>query len=326
MPRLGEFDLIRQLFAPLTRGAAGAYNLTDDAASISPSHGCEVVVTKDALVAGVHFFGDDPADLIARKSLRVNLSDLAAKGAKPLGFFMALALPDAADDDWIRKFAEGLGKDIDAFECPLFGGDTVSTPGPAMVSITAFGEVKQGQMVRRSGAMPGDILCVSGTIGDAALGLDVLKGAYEPLGAEHKSFLVDRYRLPQPRLTLGRREAARDSACLDISDGLVADVGHICEASGVGVEIDAEKVPLSVAARAVLSSDAQSLTRILTGGDDYELAFAVPPANLAAARSYGQACGVAVTEIGRFTEGSGVTVLGGHGRPLALSSGGYSHR
>jgi thiamine-monophosphate kinase len=326
MSRSGEFDLIRRLLAPLTRGAPGAFNLTDDAAVLAVSHGCEMVVTKDAVVADVHFFPDDPPDLIARKALRVNLSDLAAKGAKPVGFFMALMLPESIDDAWLETFTHGLGQDIDAYQCPLMGGDTTATPGPLAVSITAIGEVKTGHMTQRAGALPGDVLCVSGTIGDAALGLAVARGEYPQLSAAHRAFLLDRYRLPQPRLTLGQAEASRDSACIDISDGLCADVDHICARSGVAAVIEADKVPLSDAARAALTLRSAALSSILTGGDDYELAFAVPPANLAAARAHGAKVGVPVTAIGRLEAGRGVSVLDGAGRPVKLASLGYEHR
>lgn len=326
MPRLGEFDFIRQLLAPLTRNTPGAFNLTDDAASLTIGHGCELVLTKDAVVAGVHFLADDAPDLIARKALRVNLSDLAAKGAKPVGFLMALALPDSIDDAWLRSFTAGLGADVNTFACPLLGGDTVSTPGPLTISITALGEVKAGHMIHRHGALSGDIICVSGTIGDAALGLDVARGAYADLGDAHKQFLLDRYRMPQPRLSLGQALANRDSACLDISDGLCADVGHICAQSGVGAVIELANVPLSAAARAAVHRDPAAVERILTGGDDYELALAIPPANLSATQEHGRKVGVNVTPIGRFVAGSGVTVLDGNGKALALSSAGYRHR
>ncbi|MBL8645110.1 MAG: thiamine-phosphate kinase [Rhodospirillaceae bacterium] len=326
MARLGEFEFIRQLLAPLSQGAPGAFNLTDDAATVTVGHGCELVITKDALVAGVHFFADDAPDLIARKALRVNLSDLAAKGAKPVGFLMALALPDQISDDWLRAFTSGLAQDVTAFACPLVGGDTTATPGPLTISITALGEVKTGHFIRRSGALSGDILCVSGTIGDAALGLDAAKGAYEALSQEHRQYLLDRYRLPQPRLTLGQALANRDSACLDISDGLCADVGHICVQSGVGAVIDTTQIPLSAAAASVLRTTPAALMRVLTGGDDYELALAVPPANIAATQEHGRKVGVAVTPIGRFVEGNGVTVLDGNGQPLTLFSAGYRHR
>jgi len=324
--RLGEFDLIKRLLAPLTRNTPGAYNLTDDAATLAPSHGCELVVTKDAVVAGVHFFATDPPDLIARKALRVNLSDLAAKGARPVGFFMALMLPDHIDDAWLSSFVGGLGHDIDEFGFPLMGGDTTATPGPLAISITAIGEVKAGHMTRRNGAMPDDVLCVSGTIGDAAVGLEVAKGEHKNLSAAHQEFLLGRYRLPLPRMLLGQAEAARDSACIDISDGLCADVGHICAQSNVGAIIEIDKVPLSMAVLAASAQSSTVLMQVLTGGDDYELAFAIPPANVPAALAHAQRVGVALTPIGRFVAGQGVSVLDASGRPVKLPASGYRHR
>jgi thiamine-monophosphate kinase len=326
MSRLGEFEFIRQLLAPLSAKAPGAFNLTDDAASLTVGHGCELVITKDAVVAGVHFFANDRPDLIARKALRVNMSDLAAKGAKPVGFLMALALPDSINDEWLNTFVHGLGEDVTQFSCPLLGGDTVTTPGPLTITITALGEVKIGHMIRREGALDGDILCVSGTIGDAALGLDVAQGQHNALSDEHKTYLLDRYRLPQPRLTLGQLLANRDSACLDVSDGLCADVGHICEQSHVGAVIEADKIPLSPAAQAALSADPAALDRILTGGDDYELALAIPPNNMPATQEFARKAGVNITAIGRFVTGHGVSVVDGQGRAIALSSAGYRHR
>lgn len=326
MTRHSEFEFISRLLTPLTRGAPNAYELGDDAATLAPSHGCELVITKDALVAGVHFFADDPADLIARKALRVNLSDLAAKGARPVGFLMALMLPDSTTDAWLEKFAAGLGQDIDTFGCPLLGGDTTATPGPLTISITALGEVKSGHMTRRNGALPGDLLCVSGTIGDSALGLDVANGLYESASHTDRQFLLDRYRLPQPRLLLGRAEAARASACIDISDGLCADVGHICQQSGVGAVIEQSQIPLSAAAQAILTSSPQAFDRVLTGGDDYELAFAIPAVSRDAVFAHGRQVGVEITMIGMFKAGNGVAVRDGQGRLSEVSFAGYQHR
>jgi thiamine-monophosphate kinase len=322
----GEFDLIARYFAPLTAGAPGAYNLTDDAATLSPSHGCELVITKDAVVAGVHFMPDDPPALIGRKALRVNLSDLAAKGAKPLGFFMALMLPANIDNSWIEALASGLKLDVDEFGCPLLGGDTTSTPGPLAISITAIGEVKTGRMVRRNGARAGDVLCVSGTIGDAALGLEVARGGFTDLSNDDRTFLLGRYQLPTPRLKLGQAESGRDSAAIDISDGLCADVNHICLQSGIGCVIQSEQVPLSPATRLALSKQPELLVRVLTGGDDYELAFAVPPANVTAAQAFGLKLGILVTPIGTFTSEAGLQVLDANGHQVKLESLGFTHR
>jgi thiamine-monophosphate kinase len=233
--RLGEFQLIAKYFAPLSANAEGAFGLTDDAASVRLKEGRELVVTVDALVEGVHFFAEDPAREIAQKGLRVNLSDLAAKGAAPEGYLLSLSLPSWVDDGWLAQFASGLAFDQTRYGISLIGGDTTSTPGPLTLSITALGSVEEGRMIRRSGAKPGDLVFVSGAIGDAGAGLTVLKGEGGALSASDREFLIGRYRLPEPRLALGRHLVGTASASLDISDGLVADLGHVAETSGVRV-------------------------------------------------------------------------------------------
>src|ERR1700680_1819327 len=245
--RLGEFELIAKLFAPLAAKAEGAFGLMDDAAILRHSPGEELVVTVDALVESVHFRRDDPADLIAAKTLRVNLSDLAAKGASPLGYLMALSLPGWVDDAWLERFAAGLSQDQNRYGVNLLGGDTTSTPGPLMVSISAFGSIGVGKMIRRAGAKSGDRVFVSGTIGDAGAGLSILSGSESAPSEEDKATLVARYRLPEPRLSLGRRLIGLASAALDVSDGLLADLNHIAEISGVRILVDASRIPLSSA-------------------------------------------------------------------------------
>jgi thiamine-monophosphate kinase len=318
---MDEFAFIRDLLAPLTRGAPGAYGLGDDAATISPKPGHDLVVTADAVVGGVHFRLDDPPGRIAQKALRVNLSDLAAKGAEPAGIVMALCVPAGTGDDWLRAFVAGLAGDLGCYGVPLLGGDTTSTPGPLTVAITAFGEVQAGTMIRRAGAQAGDLICVSGTIGDAALGL-----AGDPrLTPSAQAFARDRYQVPQPRLALGRALRGAARAGIDISDGLVADVGHICEQSGLGAVIEADSVPLSAAVREWLAADARNLQRALTGGDDYELAFCLAPERASELGRLAAAGEVPVAIIGRMGPGSGVKVRDAAGREIALASGGYRH-
>src|ERR1051325_6240577 len=212
--RPGEFALIAQLFAPLAI-APGAFGLTDDAALVTPPPGCDLVVTADALVEGVHFLTDDPPDSIAKKALRVNLSDLAAKGAAPMGYLLVLSLPSRVDMTWLRPFAAGLAEDQQSFGPSLLGGDTTSTPGPLTIAITAFGQVPTGSMIRRAGAKAGDLVFVSGTIGDGGAGLACLKGECASLGSDEREYLIRRYRLPEPRLKLGQALRGVASAALD---------------------------------------------------------------------------------------------------------------
>jgi thiamine-monophosphate kinase len=310
-----EFALIARHFRPLA--GPGALDLQDDAAVLAPPSGRELVLTCDAMVGGVHFLADDPPDLVGRKLLRVNLSDLAAKGATPLGYLMTVSAPRGTPDGWFAGFAAGLAQDQREYGITLLGGDTTSTPGPTSLSLTAIGHVAPGLAVRRSGAAPGDGIWVTGTIGDAALGLLVARGGI----SDASGHLLSRYRLPRPRVGLAIAGIA--SAGMDISDGLVQDLGHICRASGVAAEVDARLLPLSDAARA---AGEVWLPTCLTGGDDYELLLAVPPAREAALRHEARVAGVTVTRIGVLRAGPPrVSVRGIDGTPMVLPQGGWSH-
>ncbi|HVC63564.1 MAG TPA: thiamine-phosphate kinase [Acetobacteraceae bacterium] len=310
-----EFALIARHFRPLA--GPGALDLGDDAALLLPPPGRELVLTVDAMIGGVHFLPDDPPDLVGRKLLRVNLSDLAAKGATPLGYLMTVAAPRDTPDDWFAGFAAGLAQDQHAFAVSLLGGDTTSTPGPIALSLTIIGHVAPGTMVRRAGARPGDGVWVTGTIGDGALGLAVAQGRLaDPTGHLHR-----RYLLPQPRVGLAITGVA--SAGMDVSDGLVQDLGHLCRAGGLAATIDAALLPLSPPAR---QAGADWLPTILTGGDDYELLLAVAPDQEAALRRAAAAAGIPVTRIGGFRAGPlGVMVHGPDGKTLAFDRGGWSH-
>jgi thiamine-monophosphate kinase len=318
VPLPPEFALIARHFRPLA--GEGALDLGDDAALLTPPAGCQLVLAADAMVAGVHFLPDDPPATIGRKLLRVNLSDLAAMGAAPLGYLMTCAFPRGTEEGWIAGFAAGLAADQAEFGLAVLGGDTVATPGPACFSLTILGRVAPGRALRRAGARPGDDLWVSGTIGDGALGLLALTGR---LAAD--AFLADRYRLPRPRLALGRALTGLARAAMDVSDGLVQDVGHLARAGGCAAEIMAGAVPLSDAARAALAADPALLSRILGGGDDYELVFAASPAEAAAVRDAADAARTPVARIGRFLDGEGVRVLDAGGEEIPLSSTGWSH-
>ena len=236
------------------------------------------MATADTVVAGVHFLADDPPDLIARKALRVNLSDLASMGAEPLGYLLVTALSASIDENWIAQFTRGLAQDQAEFSISLLGGDTAFTPGPLALTITALGQAESGKALLRSGAKPGDRVYVSGTVGDGAFGLKAAKGEMSALSQPDQDWLLDRYRLPRPRLGLGRRLIGIASAAMDISDGLVADLGHMCEASGVGALVEAAKLPVSSAIRTLLGAGEASLVEVATGGDDYELLFTAPAA------------------------------------------------
>ncbi|HEX6143439.1 MAG TPA: thiamine-phosphate kinase, partial [Geminicoccaceae bacterium] len=278
------------------------------------------VLTKDAMVAGVHFLADDPAGAIAQKLLRVNLSDLAAMGADPLGYLLALVRPREIDEDWLRAFVGGLAEDQREFDVAMLGGDTVSTPGPLTLSLTALGTVPDGEALRRSGAEAGHDLWVSGTLGDAALGLELLTGDLK-LAAAATVFLIDRYRRPQPRLALGARLRGVAGAAIDVSDGLLADLGHILEASEVGATVEAERLPLSLAAHGAPAAREAALT----GGDDYEILFSAPEPARDRILAIGRELALPLTRIGRIEAMLGLRTIDADGRPVIVGRAGWTH-
>jgi thiamine-monophosphate kinase len=307
---LDEFDQIAHLFAPLTFGAPEALNLQDDAAVIPARPGFDLVVTKDAMVEGVHFLSSDPLDLTARKLLRVNLSDLAAKGAAPFGYFLAIAWPQGCDVGRRRLFVDGLKRDQIAYDFCLLGGDTVSTPGPLTASVTLLGWVEAGRMVKRSGAQVGDIVLVSGVIGDGGLGLEAARGQLDALGVEAVAYLADRYRLPSPRLALSAALREHATAAADVSDGLLADAGHIADASGLAVAIDLERLPISASAALWLARQADPAAAhaaLAAFGDDYEVVCTAAPGSLDKLLAAAAEAGVPLTPIGEARAGRGVT-------------------
>jgi thiamine-monophosphate kinase len=324
-----EDRLIARHFRPLARHP-GALALGDDAAFFAPPEGCDLVLTKDMIVGGVHFFPDDPPDTIARKALRVNLSDLAAKGAAPAGFLLALGLTASADEDWLAAFSAGLGADADRYGCPLLGGDTVRSPGPIIVSVTAFGTLPRDSMVRRAGARVGDRILVTGTIGDAALGLALRQRAENAmtwrLSTAAQTHLAGRYLLPEPRTDFAAAVRAHASAAMDVSDGLAGDLAKLCRESGVSAEIEAAQVPLSSAAREALETDPDAMRLALTGGDDYEILLTASPGSIAPLMVCAAAAGIALTEIGCATADTGKPrFVDPAGRPLELGKGSFSH-
>ncbi len=323
---LDEFALIARLFAPLAAGSPGALGLTDDAALIDGPDGWQWAVTADAIVAGVHFLSDDPPELIARKLVRVNLSDLAAMGAKPAFMLLCACFPVDVGGGWLDRFASGLKTDCETFGVALIGGDTVATPGPLTLALTALGQVAKDHSLLRSNARSGDDIWVSGSIGDAALGLLVARHGGGTLPEEAAAFLLERYRLPRPRIALGQALVGLVHAAMDVSDGLVADLGHICDASGLGAEIEAARLPRSPAAEAALAAGlGQGPVTLMTGGDDYELLFTAAPEAAAALMALSARLDLRLTSIGRMIDGAGVRVVGPDGAALDLSSAGYRH-
>lgn len=324
---IGEFELIARVFAPLA--ADGALGLTDDAAFYRPHPGRDLVLTKDEVVSGVHFFADDPWDAVARKALRVNLSDLAAKGATPVGYLLALGLPKDFTLAEIDALGAGLAADQAVYGISLYGGDTVRSLSGLTLSVTAIGEVKEGGMVRRGGARVGETIVVTGTIGDAALGLklrlDPSLSVRLGLTDSHRDHLLDRYLLPRPRGALAAAVVDCASGGMDISDGLVGDFNKMAAASGVGIDIDADRVLLSDAARAAVAADPRLLAVALTGGDDYELALSIPDTKVDAFLAAANAAGIGATAIGRVRAGEGVSVRGDHPALADLGSGSYRH-
>lgn len=325
----GEDELIARYFRPLVTHP-GALSLQDDAAILGLGADEELVITTDSVIAGVHFFPDDPPATIARKALRVNLSDLAAKGAQPRGFVLNLALPQV-DHAWLAAFAAALGADAEAYQCPLLGGDSVKMPGLLAIAITAFGAVTRGHMVRRSGARAGDVIVVSGTIGDAALGLALQREAALARLQETRpalmAHLVTRYREPQPRNAIASLVRDHFTSAMDVSDGLVGDLRKLCAASQVGARVDIVSVPLSEAAQYVVSEAGSAwLECALTGGDDYEILGTLARDDLPQAIAAARHAGVALSAIGEvMARDAGVSFLDREGQPRGFTQASFSH-
>ncbi len=320
----GEFDIIARHFAPLATDA-GAFNLKDDAALAGG-----LVITKDLLVEGVHFRCKDPLDLVAKKALRVNLSDLAAKGARPFGYFLGCVWPRGVKEEAIADFVRGLGEDQDLFRLSLFGGDTTAHAikgAPLTISVTMLGAPSASGIIRRNGANIGDDIYMTGTIGDAGLGLRALEGAIKPPAAA-KKILADRYRLPLPRIAIGGALAGLATAAIDLSDGLLADAGHIAEASGAGLEIAAEKIALSAPARAWADNQENrdiAIADLASMGDDYEILFTAPPSRRRSIDMAAQLTKTLVTRIGAVTRGKGARLIAEGGEAIATPRPGFDH-
>jgi thiamine-monophosphate kinase len=305
---MDEFSIIEKYFAPLAKDYPQAFGLKDDAAVFSPSLGCEIVLTKDAMVADVHFFANDKPEYIARKLVAVNVSDLAAMGAIPKAYLLALMLPKNTDENWIADFARGLAIAIKEFGGYIIGGDTVVHEGKLALSLTAIGEVPKGKALKKSGAKVGDKIYVSGNIGDSYLGLQILSGKL----AMQSHYLKNTYFLPNPKVKLGLQLLDIATSCTDISDGLIADLGHICKSSNVGAIIKAEQIPLSNEAK----KSGVSIEKLITGGDDYELLYTIPPHIHPPKGSF---------YIGDICSDKNIIVLDKNLQPIDINGGGYSH-
>jgi thiamine-monophosphate kinase len=334
MPKRGErsedeFGLIARIFAPLAT-ETGALGLRDDAAVLMVSEGHELVVTCDTLVEGVHFLKDDPADSVGHKALAVNLSDLTAKGARGYAYMLSLALPADISTEWLEGFASGLREIQDKTGISLIGGDTTASPGPPTITITALGLVSHQHAVLRLGAKPGDRLYASGTIGDACLGLRLLRepglGAIWGLSEDDVAFLVNRYRRPGPNNHLALLVRNFAQAAIDVSDGLVGDIEKLCEVSHVGANIETARVPFSPAARKVLARAPDLLPVLITAGDDYCVVAAVSETSGPGFESEAEAMGTPFTQLGKvLPAGAGLNVVDAEGHPLELKHKGFRH-
>ena len=324
-PENSEFEVIRRLFRPLSRGESGAYELQDDGAAIDIPPDCDLVITKDMMSSGTHFFDDDPPETLGRKLLRVNLSDLAAMGAKPRAYTMGLALPKTLKRGWLENFAEGLARDQTEFDISLIGGDTIKVNNGFVLSLTAFGVVPSGSAIRRSGARPGDDILVSGTVGDSMLGLSILREkalAFKGLDVNH---LTTRYFLPEPRISLGQYLRGHANAVADISDGLVADLGHICRASRVGAKIDLRLIPLSKSLRIAMKADKSIVSQAISAGDDYELLICVDPSLTSNVYEFAEKIGIRMSKIGKINISKDFEIVGLNSEIIELDSEGFTH-
>ena len=324
-----EFELIERYFAPLAAGEPGAFGLTDDAAELAITPGKHAVVTTDAIISGIHFPVSEDSRTIASRLVRVNLSDLAAKGARPRAYTMVLALPDTTTLEWVAAFAQGLADEQQRFGITLIGGDTTRSGGDLMLSLTMIGEVSDNAMILRSGATVGDDVYVSGTIGDAALGRALMEQRINASDDASRTYLIRRFRTPDPRVEVGLRLAGLASAAADISDGLLADLNHICRASRLSAEVELDRVPLSAAAHRLVTDNQPLRISLLTGGDDYELVFTAPTNVSERLQELAAQCDVGLTRIGRMIDGGAqskaVTVLDTNGRRIEVGDGGYRH-
>lgn len=327
MTASGEERFIAEFLEPLASGFPGAFDLRDDCAEIRPLPGHSLIFKTDPIVEGVHFFKEDAPEDLAWKALAVNVSDLAAKAARPVAYLMALTLPSRPAKDWITRFASGLQAAQEAFGCVLIGGDTDQRDGPLSIAITVIGELPSGRMVQRSGAVPGDLIYVSGELGGAALGLRLRLDstfACDQITLLHRNSALARYLRPAPSLGLRAALAAYARSAMDISDGLVKDLDRMCRLTGFGAEIELASVPTAAGIEQILQANETEAARLVTSGDDYEVLATVPPLNAVAFEQLARSGGGRVTNVGRVVAQPGV-ILNGQSGPLTLGTSGYDH-
>ena len=329
MAASGEERFIAQYLAPLAAAHPGAYGLTDDCAELVPLPGHALIFKTDPIVEGVHFLSDDAPEDLAWKALAVNVSDLAAKGARPVAYLMALTLPEQPEAAWMARFAAGLEAAQTAFGCVLIGGDTDRSAGPLSIAVTAIGEVRAGQMVPRAGARAGDAVFVSGTLGAAALGLQLRIEAGATAGwrlsAADRAAAQARYLRPQPRIGLRAALKGHARAAMDISDGLLKDLDRMCRLAGVGARIEFDALPLGDGVKAVLAVDRAAAVQLAAAGDDYEVLATVPPESAAAFEAGARRGGVEVARIGHIVADSGVRLVDAGGGEIDPGTTGYDH-
>jgi thiamine-monophosphate kinase len=323
--KLGEFEIIKTYFSPLSRSEKGAFNLTDDAAVIEIPDGFSMVVTTDTLVEGVHFLSEDLPENIAAKLLRVSLSDLAAMGSIPAYYNLSIATKSGTSSDWFKAFAEGLLADQMQFGITLIGGDTVATSGPLTLSLTAMGFVKKGNAISRGGAKSGDDIWVSGLIGDAALGLRAATGKLSFVSEKNKKYLISRYTKPVPQTLLGPKLSNHVNSAIDVSDGLIGDLDHICEISKLGADIQIDDIPLSRVAKSVVTEKPDYIDLILSGGDDFELLFTADESFSVIAKSLTKMLDVNLTKIGAMVDRRSIEIFDKNGDKYFIQNNGYTH-
>jgi len=319
---MNEFEMIQQYFLPLTMGRKEAEGLQDDAAILDIPEGYDLVISSDTLNGGTHFLKKETPAHIAHKALRVNLSDMAAMGAQPLCYQMNLAFSQFPDEEWVKGFSAALLSDNEAFGVFCSGGDTTVAEGPLLVSITVTGLVPKGQAVKRSTAQAGDLVVLTGPIGQAAVGVKILLDVLE---IENSEAFLEAAHKPTPRTTISDEICKYARAAVDVSDGLIADLGHVCQTSGVSATLELAKIPFTDETKALVDANVIAYEDLLTGGDDYEIAMAVAPENIDAFTAEAAAKGVGLSVVGVFKDGQGLEVVDENAEALAFKRPGWTH-